>query len=178
MKVGKIVRIPERKSASLSEKKKGRPGVVVALKSHDNAVVVPLTKRIPTLPTHVDTKFNDITGIASCEHPMSFHINALIDAYDEEIEIPTLRKIERAFRIAVGIIPTRQPPNTPRFFRGCLVKFDELRWLVISNNLGNYYGNTLIISNPDGLLMTIDSAKVQFAGRLKTFPTFIEEFYG
>lgn len=167
MEVGSLVRLPDRDCEG-NEKAKARPGILAAI--HDNwGTVIPLTSRNPSQPTHVATFVLGKKGIAACEHPTSFLLKNLGD-YGRSVPPSVVSQVKQALRVALGLEIVREPPGVPRFFRGSLVGVFGRKWMVVSNDLGNYYGRTLIVANKKGWLETVDMSRAVATGETDVIP--------
>lgn len=146
-----------------AEKDKVRP-MVVACDAGRTVLVVAITdagkKR---LPTHAllqgyssGTQVKD--ALATCEHAWFLDPSRLTPRVDARpLTAAEVRSVGRCLRIALALSPGRAPPGTPRFPRGAIVGVDfsggigaeldaEYPALVLSNDVGNYFGRTLLVA--------------------------------
>lgn len=146
-----------------AEKDKVRPMVVVHDAGRTVLVVAITDAGKKRLPTHAllqgyssGTQVKD--ALATCEHAWFLDRSRLTPRTDaRRLTAAEVRSVGRCLRIALALSAGRAPPGPPRFPRGAIVGVDftggigaeldaEHPALVLSNDVGNYYGRTLLVA--------------------------------
>lgn len=161
MQVGDVVtaRFPDGRGA---EKAKRRPAVVVRV-GGPTVLVAPMTDaRRKSYPTHAaiaDYPSGSQTknAVVACEHAWSMAPERLsVRAGARPLTATERSRVRMALSITLGLFPVGRPPSAPDPARGSWVPLEfgeqpdveasgRRLGLVISNDVGNFFGPTLMV---------------------------------